>query len=203
MANSYYDHIAVGSPQEASIFSNEYTWTILDVLRKAGSKGLTAKEVHDRVQREMGSSVSSSKVYSLLKRLYQEEWIHRYYDPTVQAQRNAIGLIWGGIIVDDNFYEAVKSKTLLYAKSRLFPVLFEYILKTMEEFKSDEKTKKWLPGSGHAENCKRCHSSHEAEEFFSSLLDSITSEFQESEEFQKFMRKNKFIEDIKEDEDAS
>lgn len=68
MVNAYYSYMAVGSAQEASIFANEYAWTILDVLRKGGAKGLTATDVLKNVEKELGTKVSRSKVYSILKR---------------------------------------------------------------------------------------------------------------------------------------
>lgn len=192
MTNCYYTHIAAGSAQEASIFSNQYTWTILDVVRKAGPRGLTAKDVHKKVEREMGTSVSASMVYSLLKRLYELEWIHRRYDAESEAQRHTIGVIWGGMFVDSEFDKAVTSKTLQYAEKRLYPALFEYITKSMEVLKEDSATRKWLPAPGDSESCKRCRISHEAEEFFSSLLDTVRSEFLDSDQFREFLEKNNF-----------
>jgi predicted transcriptional regulator len=190
MPNIYYEHIPVGSAQEASVLANEYTWTILDVLRKAGAKGLTAKEVHSRVERKMGTSVSASKIYALLRRMYEEEFIHRYYDPNAEAQRHAIGQIWGGFYPNREYDEAVMAKTSSYMRKNLFPIFLEFVKKTAEELEKDPKARKWIPRSGADEHCKRCHRSHEADEFVSSLLDIAGDEFVETyEDYKEYMKK--------------
>src|SRR2546426_5305917 len=143
MANAYYTYMAVGSSQEASIFSDEHTWTILDVLRKSGAKGLTASQAHEEVERNEGVSVSRSKIYSLLKRLYELEWVHRYYDQEAQAQRNSIGPIWGGVIIDEEFYSETKDKMKNYIKKNLFPIFEDYLKKAMSDLADDVKTKRW------------------------------------------------------------
>ena len=200
MANAYYAHIPVASPQEASIFADEYAWAILDILRKAGAKGLTAAEVHKNVEKELGTPVSQSKVYSLLRRLYEEEWIHRYYDPEVQAQRNATGLIWGGVFIDEKFDKAVVEKEKNYIKKNLFPSFLSFIKKAMNDLSEDSTTKKWLPSAGSTNLCKRCHESHEADEFFSTLLDVIVGEFLDSDEYKEFLKQNDFAESKEEEE---
>ena len=63
MANIYYIHQSVKNPQEASIFSDPYTWTILDILRAAGNKGLSPIEVHQAVNKKLPNSISSAKIY--------------------------------------------------------------------------------------------------------------------------------------------
>lgn len=193
MANAYYSHMAVGSAQEASIFADEYAWTILDVLRKAGAKGLTAADVLKNVEKELGTQVSRSKVYSLLKRLYEEERIHRYYDPEVEAQRHAIGLIWGGVYIDEKFDKVVVEKEKNYVKKNLYPSFLAFIKKALNDLE-DSETKKWLPSSGSANICKRCHESHEADEFFSTLLDIAVGEFLDSDEYKEFLKQNGFAE---------
>ena len=65
MANLYYTHQSVKDPQEASIFSDEYTWIILDILRLAGNHGISAQSVHKEVERKMRTSVSESKIYMI------------------------------------------------------------------------------------------------------------------------------------------
>lgn len=192
MANAYYEHIVVGSPQQASIFANEYTWTIMEVLRKVGAQGLTAEEIHKKVEKELGTSVSRSKVYSLLKRLYEEEWTHKYYDEKAQAWRNTLSIVWGGVYIDDEFYDIVKSKTKLFVNRVLFPALLEFIKKATEELENDSSTKKWLPRAHADARCRKCRTSHEAEEFLDALMDIACSEFGESENFKEYMRKNSF-----------
>jgi hypothetical protein len=43
--------------------------------------------ISERLDHEMRIQVSKSKVYGLLKRLLNEEWLHKYYDKEAQAHR--------------------------------------------------------------------------------------------------------------------
>lgn len=194
MANAYYTHIPVDSAQEASIFSDEYTWTIFDVLREAGAKGLTEIELSEAIEKEQGVGVSRSKIYALLRRLYEEKLAHRYYDPEAQARRYTLAPIWGGIMLNDNFYSETKEKMIGYIKKRLFPIFEEYLKKVMEDFSDNVTTKKWLPQAGKKNFCKKCRASHEAEEFFDSILDVAILEFVESENFEKLLQVYDFAE---------
>jgi hypothetical protein len=58
----------------------------------------------------------------------------------------------------------------------------------------DESSKEWLPYRGPKSYCKTCGTSHEAEEFFSSLLDEAVAEFFDSKEYMEFLRQNDFAE---------
>jgi hypothetical protein len=51
MANKYYLNHSVDSAQEAGIFADELTWTMFDILREAGAKGLTAQDVHKEIEK--------------------------------------------------------------------------------------------------------------------------------------------------------
>lgn len=192
MANAYYDHIAVSSPQEASIFSDEYTWTVLDILRTAGAKGHTAKEVHQLVEKNVGTPVSRSRIYTLLKSLYEDKLVHRYYDKDAEAQRNAIASVWGHFFVKQKFAETVLEKEKKYIIKHMLPVYVSFVRKVISDLKEDPIEKKWLPHTGSAGYCKRCHHSHEAVEFFSAVIDVVTSEIMKSEEFIEFLEDHDF-----------
>jgi hypothetical protein len=192
MVNPYYQNIPVDSAADASTFANEYTWAVLDVVRKGGARGLTAIEVHAKVSKKMGTSVSTSMVYGVLKRLYEQGFVHRYFDNKAGAQRNAIGWIWGGNFVDPGYSNAVTSRLSPYMKRILFPVMLKYIQEAAEVLAEDAETKKWVPRVGPSEHCKRCHISHEANEFFSSLLDIALDEFTDSDEFKEYFERAGF-----------
>jgi predicted transcriptional regulator len=195
MANKYYTHHSVTSPQEASIFSDVYTWVIFDILCKAGAGGLTAQAIHREIEKKMRTSVSQSKVYALLKRLYQEEWVHRYYDKDSQAQRIAINMTTGMVEFDKEYEHTILDKEGGYIKKKLFPIFLDFIKKTLKDLNEDESSKKWVPYSGSNNHCKTCGKSHEADEFVSSLLDEASSEFYESNEYVEFLRENGFAEE--------
>jgi hypothetical protein len=192
MGNKYYTHHSIKDYQEGSIFANVYTWTIFDILRLAGSRGLTAPEVHRHVEETTGTQVSQSKIYDLLKRLYEGKWIHRYYDREVERQRCTIALDWGGISVEEEFEELIIKKERAYIRTHLFPVFMNFIRKAIRDFREDPYAEKWIPQTDGF--CKVCRNgkSHEALEFFNSLLDEATAEFMDSNEFHEFMKDNRY-----------
>ncbi|MGI0023023.1 MAG: hypothetical protein ACRD9Q_09205 [Nitrososphaeraceae archaeon] len=194
MANRYYRHHTVKSAQDASVFSDEYTWAILDTLRTAGPSGMSAQNVHKQMEAEMGR-VSKSKVYGILKRMYQNEWIHRTYNEVDEARRNSIKMDWAGIMLEDEYDRVVVEKEKRFINERLFPVFLEYIKKTIEDISKDKTSKKWIPEKDY---CKPCRKSHEASEFFSSLLDIATAEFMTSEAYLSLLKHLGFAE-LKED----
>lgn len=192
-ANKYYKHQTVKSAQDASVFSDEYTWAILDILRAAGHKGMSAQNVHKQVENDLGR-VSKSRVYGILKRLYQMDWVHRSYDEVDQARRNSIKMDWAGISVEEEYDRLVVDKEKRYMTERLFPIFYEYIKQAMKDFNVDGTAKKWLPSKGY---CKPCRKSHEGEEFFTSLLDIATAEFMSSKECFQLMKDFDLAEDDK------
>lgn len=189
MANIYYTHQSVKSYNDASLFSDEYTWTILDILRSVGPIGIKAADVAERVERKKyGSrrkygSVSRSKIYGILRRLWQMNWVHRYYNKESGAQHHAIAIDWGGFLVDPKYDRVIVKMEGDFIKNRLFPIFKEFIEKTINDLEADSTTKKWLPQKSY---CEICSKSHEADEFFSSIIDIASAEFMESEECSEF-----------------
>lgn len=211
MVNRYFSYVAITKHQEAAIFSDEDTWMIFDILRKAGAKGLTAHEIHMRLEKEKRVGISRSKIYALLKRLYKEDWIHRYWDKDAGpqregAQRNVIAFDWGDVpdstrrFFYEEFYKIIIEKEKDFMEKKVYPIFFTYFTKVMNDLKDDPKTEKWLPQKGQESICKFCHDSHEGIEFFSCLLDIATNEFLsvKSEQFNEFLKKNEMYEDIEE-----
>lgn len=187
MANSYFKYFPVRSSQEASVLANEDAWKILEALIQCGSKGLTEKEIDKQTK----TKTSHSKLYGLLKKLYEMEWVHRYYDPESQARRYVIKLLAGFDTIndiDENFYESVIKKEEEFIGNVVLPPLQKFIERTMKDLDQDPETKRWLPQTSGF--CKECHRNHEAIEFFSSLLYIAVEEF---------LDKDKFIEKIVEE----
>ncbi|MGH9980137.1 MAG: hypothetical protein ACRD6U_01135 [Nitrososphaeraceae archaeon] len=192
MANIYYTHQSIKNPQEASIFSDQYTWVIMDVLRAAGNDGLSSLKVRLAVEKKLRTPVSSAKIYNLLKRLYEMNWVHRSYDKNDKTNHNIVNFEWGGILLNPIYDQILVNKEKEYITKRLFPIFKEYIEKTISDLEKDENTKKWLPKQN--TSCKICQISHEAEEFISSLLDIPLLEFMDSNEYKKFMIEHYFRE---------
>ena len=197
MTNIYFRSQVVFSAREAKIFSKENTWTILHILQQAGSKGLTEKELHKKLEHELHISISPSKTYDLLSRLCDVEWLHKYYDndKKVEANRYCIGIQRDEIDIDEDFDEIIVKLQGKYIQEILFPKFETLLEQSLDGLNNDNDNKVWLPKDGEKEYCKRCRISHEAEEFFSSILEIAISEYLESEQFKKFVIKNKFAEE--------
>ena len=191
MANMYYIHQSVKNPQEASIFSDRYTWTILDVLRAAGSNGLSPIQVRQAVEKKLPPSISSAKIYNILKRLYEMNWVHRIYNKDDKTHHSVANLEWGAVFLDKTYDEIIVKNEKEYITQRIIPIFKEYLKRTIENLEKNKNTKKWLPEQN---TCKICQISHEAEEFINSLLDVAVAEFMVSDEYKQFMIDHHFKE---------
>ena len=88
----------------------------------------------------------------------------------------------------------------------MFPKFREYLTKTLEDLDKDEFGKQWVPLAIKKKRhllkdkqdrrfpgdilCTKCDVSHEAQEFFSSLLNLATSEYLDSEEYDEFLKQH-------------
>lgn len=77
--------------------------------------------------------------------MYQQRWVHRYYDKDVEAQRIAIALDWGGITIERQFNMAIVENEKNYIAKKLFPLFLEFISKVMKDFSESQSTEKWYP----------------------------------------------------------
>jgi hypothetical protein len=89
-----------------------------------------------------------------------------------------------------------------YMKDDLFPVFKRYLKKTLEDLTGDESAKEWVPGAVKKKKneefpgdvlCRKCKVSHEAQEFFCSLLDLATSQFLDSEEYDELLKEHGYM----------
>ena len=183
MANMYYIHQSVKNPQEASIFSDPYTWTILDILRAAGNNGLSPTQVYQAVINKR-LLVSSAKIYNILRRLYQMNWVHRIYNKDDGTHHSIANLEWGAVFLDKTYDEIIVKNEKEYITQRIIPIFKEYLQTTIENLEKNKNTKKWLPEKN---TCNICQISHEAEEFINSILDVAVAEFMVSDEYKQFM----------------
>ena len=192
MANAYIKHMPISSSQEASIFSNEITWKILEFLRSAGNKGMTESEIKKEFKKTKKSVPSTSQIYSILKRLYENEWIHRDWDNDANARRHVISYHWGGIELDEEFNKMITKKMNSYFKEKMFPVLLECCKESLQLLSTDKKNKHWLPSVSNL--CINCNESHESREFFDAILESMLIQFENSDEFEDLLKKNGYSE---------
>jgi len=193
--NSYFTHMGVESSQEASILSNELTWNIIEILRSSGAKGLTPPMVLEKIEDIQGVKVSRSKVYSLLKRLYEIQWVHRYYDNEEQANRSVLADIAGQVNINEDFSKVIEDNLSSHIEKKLFPVYEEFLEKTMQMLNDNPKIKKWLPDHGKSSYCKKCKINHEATEFVDCLFSISSLLFIDSDNFVEIMKKKKFADE--------
>lgn len=192
--NAYYTHMGVESVHEASVLANEYTWEILEVLRNAGGQGITPKKILEKV-REKKKNVSSSKIYALLKKLYENHWVDKgdYVNKIGDTgHKHILNEIAGDILVNDDFTKVIKEKMQKYIEKHLIPYFLEYSKEVIKNLNDDPKTRKWLPDRKKESYCFNCHSNHEALEFFDCIFSIASSLFQESDVFEIMMKKERF-----------
>ena len=123
--------------------------------------------------------------------------MYRYYDNSkdVEARRHSFDITRDVIDIDEDFNEIIVKTQGNYIEKNLFP-LFESLLKrSLDDLMSNDDSRNWLPQNGEKAYCIRHRKSHEAEEFFSSILEIAISEYLDSKQFSVFLEKNLFAED--------
>ena len=184
---TYLTHFPVKSYLEADILSKETTWRIMDSIRQAGSKGVTAEDI---IKKER---VPASAVYSTLKELYRLKYVFLYpRDKKSKGERRKRYVCergtWGKYGIDQEFDVILKMSGVL---DRTTNDIRQPIMKAFrdvyEEFNSRKDLQTYLPTKG-TNVCPNCHRSHEAMEFFYAvLLRSIDLMITDSDEFKKFL----------------
>jgi len=184
---TYLTHFPVKSYLEADILSREVTWRIMDSIRQAGSRGVTAEDIIER------EHVPASAVYSTLKELYRLKYVFLY--PRSKKSRGerrkryvCERSTWGKYGIDAEFDLVLKMSGVL---DRVTHETRQPIMKAFrevyEEFNSKKELQSYLP-TKESNICPNCHRSHEAMEFFYAiLLRSMDLTITESDEFKRFL----------------
>ena len=187
--NTYLTHFPVKSYIEADILSKETTWRIMDRIRQAGAKGITAEEITQQEQ------VPVSIVYTTLKELYRLEYVFLYPRQKKEKGERKKRFVcergtWGKYGIDKEFDSIIKLNGITQA---IINDLRQPIMKTFEEiyekFSSKKELNQFLPTKD-TNICPNCQISHESMEFFYAiLLRSIDLMITESKEFKEFLIK--------------
>ena len=184
---TYLTHFPVKSYIEADILSKETTWRIMDHIRQAGAKGITAEEITREEQ------IPVSIVYTTLKELYRLEYVFLY--PRLKKEKGERKKrfvcergTWGKYGIDKEFDTVIKINgiTETIMKDMRLPIMktFEEIY---EKFSSKKELQQFLPTKD-TNICPNCQRSHESMEFFYAiLLRSIDLMITESKEFKEFL----------------
>lgn len=184
---TYLTHFPIKSYQEADILSKDITWKIMDYMRQAGAKGITAEEIITK------ENLPPSVVYSALKELYRLNYIFLYprekKDKGERKKRYVCERgTWGKYGIDEEFDATLKVEGVLEGVTEDLRVPIMKTFKVVfDEFNSKKGLQKFLP-TINTNICPHCQRSHEAMEFFYAiLLRSIDLMITESDEFSKFL----------------
>ncbi|MDV3277888.1 MAG: winged helix DNA-binding protein [Nitrososphaerales archaeon] len=192
-AKIYLTHFPVQSFLEADALSKESTWTILENIRKAGARGVSADEISKAL------NLPSSVVYSTLKELRRLEFVFVY--PREKKRRNerkkryvCERATWGKYGINPDFLTALKLEGEVYkTNEKLTPILLEVLGNVYEDFEKKTQLKMFLPRAREENICPKCDRSHEAMEFFYAiLLKAMDSFITESDEFRHFLTQRGF-----------
>ena len=180
-------HFPVKSYIEADILSKETTWRIMDRMRQAGAKGITAEEITQQEQ------IPASIVYTTLKEVYRLEFVFLFPRKKRKKGERKKRFVcergtWGKYGIDKEFDTIIKIHGITEA---IMNDLRQPIMKTFEEiydkFSSKKELHQFLPTKD-TNICPNCQRSHESMEFFYAiLLRSIDLMITESKEFKEFL----------------
>ena len=139
---------------------------------------MSPESVHTEMENRIHTSISRSKVYGLLRRLWQLDWVHRYYNNSSQSHHSINAINWGAVEFNESFNKAMVELEGNYIRRELFPAFLKLVENTVRDLNREPALRKWIPQRN--DICRFDGYSHEADEFFSSILDIATSEFVDS-----------------------
>ena len=192
---TYLTHFPVKSYLEADILSKEETWRIMDCIRQAGARGITAEDIMEK------ESVPATAVYSTLKELYRLKFVFLYpRDKKSKGERRKRYVCerstWGKYGIDQEFDMVLKVSGVLESTTEeMRQPITKALREVYEKFSEKKELQKYLPAK-QVNICPNCHRSHEAMEFFYAiLLRSIDVMITESDEFLKFLEDRGYASD--------
>jgi predicted transcriptional regulator len=165
----YFTSYPVESESEASWFAKKPTFAIMDLLWKAGPRGLTETEVEASLD-EQRESATRTVVYQTLKGLYESEKVGKEWDDNVGAHRYILRERPLPAILDEDFVEWTEESLKNEVETILFPVFENYLSHVMQLANGTKVSGDFVPKKGKDGWCHNCDKSHEAESFFLALL---------------------------------
>lgn len=184
---TYLTHFPVKSYLEADILSKETTWRIMDCIRQAGARGITAEDIIEQ------EGVPASAVYSTLKELYRLKYVFLYpREKKSKGERRKRYVCerstWGKYGIDQEFDMLLKVSGVLETVTEdMRQPMMKAFREVYEQFSASKELRKYLP-TKETNICPNCNRSHEAMEFFYAImLRSLDLMITESDEFKKFL----------------
>lgn len=166
----YFATYPVENERTAAWFSKKITYSVIDLLWKAGPRGLTPTEVVEGLAKEKRQKVSRSLVYQTLRGLYENDKVRREWDNEAHAQRNVLTEKSLPAFLDEDFEEWADNNLKTRIETSLFPVFLSYLNQIMKSSQEKKIPNNFLPNQSKAGWCHNCDMSHEAEFFFLALL---------------------------------
>jgi predicted transcriptional regulator len=166
----YFETYPVENEQTASFFSKKITFSVIELLWKAGPNGLTHKEVYEYLTREERLDIGRTIVYQTLKGLYDNELVRREWDNKVKAHRNVLGEMFRPAALEEDFEDWAYENLRVRIETTLFPVFRDYLNKVLTLAREKEIPNDFIPKQGKEGWCHFCDRSHEADFFFLALL---------------------------------
>lgn len=165
----YFTSYPVESESEASWFAKKSTFAIMNLLWKAGPRGLTATEVGASLD-ERRENVTRTVVYQTLKGLYESEKVGKEWDSKVKSHRYILRERPLPAILDEDFVEWAEESLKDKMETILFPVFENYLNHVLQLANGAKVSSDFVPKKGKDGWCHNCDKSHEAESFFLALL---------------------------------
>lgn len=199
--NRYFVTIPIFNIKEAKYLGSETNWEIMEVLRDAGIKGLSAEEISKEIE------IPTQSVYSILSKLEAAGLIegstrraHLGRPTKEEAKQRSSGkptkfytenIPWGYSGIDEEFKESLNplltdmEQNVNELRQKWLPIL-DRIVSIYET----GKLKKFFPQD---EIHEECGYSHEAQEFLCAISLSLLWKILEGEEYDKLARRHKFM----------
>lgn len=169
----YFSSYPIENASDALWFSKRINFDIVDLLWRAGPRGLTHTQVSDHLNDS--ETTGRSQIYAALKDLYVDGKVDRLWDKDENSHRNYLVKLWHPAVLEEEFEDWADDYLMDIELSNLFPHFRSYIAKVMEKISS--KRSEIAPLKGRGGWCRNCDISHQAENFFLALLFKAAQDF--------------------------
>jgi hypothetical protein len=199
--NRYFITIPIFNIKEAKYLGSETNWEIMEVLRDAGVKGLSAEEISKKIE------IPTQSVYGTLSKLEAADLIegsirrtHLGRPTKEETKKRSSGkptkvftenIPWGYSGIDEEFEESLNplltnmDQNIDEIRQKWLPIL-DRIVSTYET----GKLKKFFPQD---EIHEQCGCNHEATEFLHAISLSLLWKILEGKEYDELAKRHKFM----------
>jgi len=205
----YLTSIPVDSREQAMMLASEVCWDIIEVLRKCGIRGMTAKEI---LEESKPKGYPQSTIYAALTQLERAAWITSRRPafrwgrrgPEEKVLEKRLGRdeprggrprkiyrlheMWG-VSFDDDFAESLDPIVKKHTP-QLKEIWFRILDNIVEEYKTTEKLREFYPKD---DICPDCNLEHDAHEFLTAISFGIVNFLEGEKEWEEIAKKYGFM----------